>query len=178
MLSYIFPDNLDHYINSDEIALNNMKVADKCMDFTLFIAASRAWMKNDKTRTYQTLESATREHCFNTYVFPRPVKKMPKDFELKRQYGDSDDNSDCLYELIFSVKPDNGGMNEILQIWNSYEESYDKLKDAGQFVAKCENPSIEKTIDNDDNYVFDPTESGIIDAIAKNKIFLILQKGI
>lgn len=173
MLSFRYADNLTPNISPDDVAFNNMKAADKCMDIALFSAAMNAWIKNDKTRTFQDVELLLREHCENTYIYPK-IGPIPDNFKLKR-INENENDEECLYELNISSGPNKYGLKTVTDIWENYETSFDNLKYAGQLVAKSDKITIPKSDDDDDEvFIFNPTQAGFLNAVLRNKICLII----
>ena len=167
VVSFIFPtDETD----TDELVNNNLQIADVLKNIELLSAAGYAWMNHFK-KSYQDLEKHMRDMNFNMYIFPHPVSNLPDGFELK--CPDDATNVNCIYEIHYSSRScsecENNEFRTLKKYWNTYEESYENLKNSGYICVKNIG-----NMDSSDTFVFTPTYANIVNHVKNKKLILTL----
>lgn len=127
---------------SEEICLHNLKITDLNHNLQYFIVSVQGWFNLNPTKNYQDLEKFLRENNFNTHLYCAKPRSVPNS-KLVGRIKDVD----CEYECIYSCRPKNHALEEVLKFWSSYEENFEKLKYAGMLsVENIEDDSSDQTI--------------------------------
>jgi hypothetical protein len=113
-----------------DIAIHNLKTADKYFHLDLVIAATHGLINTDAKLTYQLIETKFREMELNTHLIAVKPDKLEPDVELKSL---TDEKSE--YECIYSVRPIEHAMKELLTHWNTYEKNYAALQYTGELCV-------------------------------------------
>jgi hypothetical protein len=121
----------------NEIVWHNLKQSDENYNLQVFIAASTAWLKLNPTKSYQDLEKELRDRDFNTHLIAK--KSILKENYLIIICNDYKcENFE--YECIFSCRPKQSALNELLATWKSYDENFEKLAYTGNVCIDNNNP--------------------------------------
>ena len=84
-------------------------------------------------------------------------------------------NSKSLYGNTFFTLGSIFNLKPLEKINEERGDSFDNLKYAGQLVAKSDKITIPKSDDDDDEvFIFNPTQAGFLNAVLRNKICLII----
>lgn len=110
-----------------DICWHNLSVADKFKNFAYFIPCALGWLDLNPGKTFQDLEKELRDKDFDTHLIATNKRDITG-VDLKMP-----NNSDAEYECIFSCRPKEDALKEILQHSNSYEENFQKLSQAGSY---------------------------------------------
>lgn len=133
-----------------DICWHNLKVADELHNLTYFICASSGWLSLNPSKTYQDLEKELREKNFNTHLIAVNKRNIPG-MELMMP-----DGMNAQHECIFSCRPTEYALRELLQHSGSYDENFKKLMYAGSYRAitdinNADDPHMIKFDDNEKN---------------------------
>ena len=153
--------------SATQIVWHNLTEADKYFDLKFFIASATAWIKLNPDKNYQDLEKELRERNLNTHLYATQKPSEMKHFKLGL-FKQNDHNS-YIYECIFSCRPKDLALKEVLSHWPSYEENFDKLKVSGSLFADNVNkdPNLE---------IFNSEEKNNYEQITNNKKKIIFEK--
>lgn len=132
-----------------DICLHNLVIADKYHNLSYFMAASMGWFKLNPTKNYQDLELLLRKLDLETHLYAKNPMIPNSKLGLHKKINDS-----YLYECIFSCRPREYALKEVLEFWSSYEKNFDQLKFAGTIVIDEidkleETPGVKKFTDNE-----------------------------
>lgn len=150
------------------VAEHNLKQADKTLNLEHFIAAATGWLSTQQDKNYQDLEQYLRANNFDTHIFPRETK-LPEHARLMMQ------KNECRYEGVFSCRPKEYALKEILSYWPSYDVSYDNLKYAGMIVTTNTNPDL-STHGFPKQDLIPIKNKNIMDEITKNETLIEVTK--
>jgi hypothetical protein len=150
----------------NQICWHNIITADTNLCLQYFMLASQAWFKLNPTQNYQDLEKILRKNNLNTHL----CAAMPQIVPNSKLIGKVD-SVECKYECVYSCRPKEYAINEVLQHWPTYEKNFENLKYAGSLA--CENI-------NDDTFPgtikFDNDEMQFNDHIVNNTKKLIYEE--
>ena len=164
----------------------NMRFADENHHLALFICATIGWFKLNPTKNLQDLENYLRDNNFSTHL----IATKPKEniHHKLKGYG-SRFNENCNWECIFSCRPKEYALKELLEHSATYEENFKKLLDSGLLVVENENslpddPSIKKFNDKEksefnkvqDNEVIIKTKEITDEQFLSNQLDMIKNK--
>jgi len=142
----------------EDICWHNLKVADENYNLNMFIGASMGWLELNKTKDYQDLEKELRNKNFNTHLIAvTPIDIPNSKVKLHGQ--------DKKYECIFSCRPKESAIKELLKYSKSYEENFAKLIDAGSIIINNKNDLNDK----EDTKILDNEDQQFLKSISKNK---------
>jgi len=160
------PENSE---NPEKICWHNLEAADKYHLLSFFCAATRAWFKLHPDKNYQDLEKELRSKNLQTHIIAGKIEKIPDNARLGLHKQDS---IDYKYECIFSCRPKEKAMEELLTHWKSYDENFEKLALSGTLILKSPNDSFPKS--DPSFHQFDQKEIDIHSQISQNlkKIFI------
>ena len=117
----------------NEVAWDNMKMADKNFHLQLFISSSLGWLKANPGKNFQNLEKELREKNFNTHLIAVKPREIPGAV-LKLANEDNFD-SDLEYDCLYSCRSKEDAIKELLQSSKSYDENFQKLAKTGSLVC-------------------------------------------
>jgi len=127
MLKFKFVDPEENAKEND-IAWVNLENCDKYFQLDFFLGAVMGWLNVNPDKTFQDLEFELRKRDLNTHLFAKKVVLDP-DFSLVLN-----NQKDLKYECVFSCKPKNLALKEVLQHWPTYEDNFDALKYSGSLT--------------------------------------------
>ena len=87
----------------NEISIHNLSKADKYLNLKFMIASSIGWLKANPDLNIRNLEEKFREKNFNTHII------MAHD------------------SIVFSCKPKDKALNELLSYWTTYNDNFNAL---------------------------------------------------
>ncbi len=162
MYQYKYED-VDMNADPTDVALHNMKIADKSLNLTFFVSGAQGWMRANKNKSFNDLEKELRKRSFNTHLFAKQVKlaKGSKIFIPER----TEDKTEYKYECIFSCRPKREALSEVLHHWKTYDENLEALKYAGYVVIE----NIDTLRDRPDVQKIDDTEIQNLQGVCENK---------
>jgi len=139
-----FVDPLENESKFD-ITMHNLREADKHCELELFIVSSFAWFELNPKTDFSDFEKMLRENNFDAHLY---AKNVSNDVYLQYPNKLSLDNSrtPCKYECIYSCRPREYAIKEVLEHWNTLEENFAALKLAG---ARCIKSSNNDLTEND-----------------------------
>lgn len=147
----------------EQICCHNLTIADKYLNLQFMIASSMGWLKLNPTKNYQDLEMEFRSKNFNTHLLACKPKDIPNTHLGLHKDSDS---TKYEYECIFSCRPKEYAIKELLQHWPNYEDNLAKLDKAGSIIANSDNNEI---ADNKDIKKLNENEKDSIQLISENK---------
>jgi hypothetical protein len=109
-----------------DIAIQNLKLADKLLNLQLVIYASFGWLKSHVDTNFSHLETFLRENKLQTYLI---AVESQNNYDYNLIHPDG--KTECKYECIFSCRPPPYAMEELLETSGNYEDNFEKLKEAG-----------------------------------------------
>lgn len=138
----------------EQICWHNLKISDEFYNLNYFIYAAIGWLKLNPTKNYQDLEKELRERNFNTHL----IAKKP---QIKQNID---------YECIFSCRPKQLALEELLKEWPSYEENFNNL-------SKAESMKV-TNIDNKDSSIqkLNETQINEYELLSQNKKKILIEK--
>lgn len=153
MLKFNFEDPKSD-MSSVDIAWYNMKIADEYHKLDYFIAAAFGWLNIFTDKNFQDLEKELRCKKFNTHLIAKLRKDINCGCDIKLPNRNNADIK-CEYECIFSCRPSKLAHDEVLSVWNTYDDNFNALKNAGSIVINDSVPLIDndkiETVDNEIN---------------------------
>lgn len=169
MHKYTFAD-VPKEMTENDVALYNLKKADETLNLNFFVASASGWFNVHTDKTYQDLEKLLRENNFNTYIFPKPTNnktllRSPSNAIL----------DDIRYECIFSCRPKEYALAELLETWKSYDESFENLKYTGSIHIKNKDMS-DIDVNKKDLKIYTSNEKSILYDISNNKKLIRVEK--
>ncbi|AYV82016.1 MAG: hypothetical protein Homavirus2_20 [Homavirus sp.] len=147
MLKIVF-DKISVDDNIDDIIRHNLLVADKHHQLKYVIACCDAWIKRNKNATCQDLENMLRVGGFDTHLIAAQSVLPENSSLVDFRYGcdntvdnnNNDNNSsNLIYDCIYSCRPKEYALKELLKHSSSYEENFEKLNNVGRI---CFNSDI------------------------------------
>jgi hypothetical protein len=131
MLPYSFVLATGRDTDPLKIALHNMKCADEMLNLEIFIGASNGWLKCNPSKNYKDLEQELRRHNFNTHLIASEYKiDDPDRFDDSiSEFCGKSKKPIYSYKCIFSCKPKQYALAEVLTHSSSYEENLEKLNE-------------------------------------------------
>lgn len=120
-----------------DICWHNIVTSDKYHDLQSFSAASMAWISLNPDKNFSHLESELRLKNLNTHLLACNPKEIPDTY--LGLYRDSDSVTQYEYQCIFSCRPAEYALEELLLHWPSYEDNFNHLDRAGILIAKDAN---------------------------------------
>ena len=148
----------------EQICLHNFRVTDQYHHLQYFISTSQAWLKMNPTKNYQDLEKFLRQQDMNTHLY---AKELPKTPGIKLGLFKENDNTEYIYECVYSCRPKKYALEEVLSHWPTYDANFDQLKYAGVIMCEdTENIGLTNIVKFDN----DEIESGKLIAENKKKI--------
>lgn len=157
-------ENVSGDMTENEVALYNMKVCDDNLSLQWFIVSAFGWLNANKDKNYQDLEKELRNRNFNTHLF---AKKINLENNMKLILPNSQKEGE--YECIFSCRPKEYALKEVLKHHKSYEENFEKLVGAGSIHSEDE-------IKNKNVIMFSDNEKDKSDLISNNKRKIIIRR--
>lgn len=116
-----------------ELMWHNLRQADKYHKLDVFIGSSMAWFNQNPDKNYHDFEQALRVQKLNTHLYAIEVN-LEENQELKLQGSDQE----CLYKCVFSCRPKELAIQEVMKHCDSYEDNLERLKKAGVLCLKDE----------------------------------------
>ncbi len=110
-----------------DVAIHNLIESDTCLNLTSFSMAVCGYMKVHPNYNYQDIEQVCRNLKLNTHLFASKVKYPVQHPDKK---------TECKYEIVYSCRPYQNALAEVLEHWPSYEKNYEALALAGNVVIK------------------------------------------
>lgn len=120
----------------EEICWHNMKVADEFFELNFFMFAAHAWLNLNIDKNFQDLEKELRARNFNTHLIAKKNNRNNPDVELKLH------GQEMKYEIIFSCRPPEYALKEVLLEWSSYRENFENLSNTGLIVCDTDNLEV------------------------------------
>lgn len=125
----------DESQTKDELCLHNLKESDDHYQLYLFIAASFGWFELYPDKNYQDFEVFLRNNGMNTHLIA--VKPAPDATNLYLISGDPAE-----FECIFSCRPKELALKELMTHSSNYEENFGKLLRAGTLKITSKDEKI------------------------------------
>jgi len=169
-IGYIDPEKLE---NDKEIAMHNIKISDKYHNLMLFISSAYGWLNANPGTNFQDLESMLRANNLHTHLYAKPIV-LDVDSKLGMPIFDENgkNKTEYKYECIFSCRPANDALNEVLMYWKTYQENFDGLKYAGCIIKE---QKLENTDNKSDSvHLFNDKEQNLTNLISKNKKKIVI----
>lgn len=114
------------------IVWHNLQVCDEQHDLSHFIMAAQGWFNINKTADFQDFEKALREKNFHTHLYAKKPA-ITKGTSLRTPNNlNTESDPKLIYECIYSCRPREHALKELLSFWDTYEDNFDALKLAGQ----------------------------------------------
>jgi hypothetical protein len=130
ILFYIDPSENE---TSQEIAWHNIQIADSIHHLVHFSQASMAWMLSHPDKNFQDFEKSLREAKLQTHLF---CQKPPSGVSLDDLVNVNQPDRECKWMVYFSCRPAPYALQEVLDTCSSYEENFERLRDAGFAMPK------------------------------------------
>ncbi len=161
-----------------DIALHNMKCADKILNLEMFIGGSIGWLQCNPTKNYKDLEQELRRLNFDTHLIASECKLTDPRYVLGFPYR-IDDRRTYKYECIYSCRPKKFALVELLTHSVSYEENLEKLNDSAALMTIIKNETDEMKItelyENIPGFTTD-IDIPIMDKLSKNLVKCVLTR--
>ncbi|AYV75553.1 MAG: hypothetical protein Terrestrivirus2_61 [Terrestrivirus sp.] len=142
-IDLIDPDKND---TPQSIVWHNLRVCDEHHDLSHFIMAAQGWFNINKTSDFQDFEKALREKNLNTHLYAKkPAITKGSSLRTPNNFNGEIDPK-LVYECIYSCRPHEYALKELLGFWDTYEDNFNALKLAGQI---CVDDSQDKDHDQD-----------------------------
>ena len=124
--------------SKENVLWYNLKQADSIHNLRLFIAISMAYFKQYPTKNYQDLEKELRQRRFDTHLIANETSVLEEGMSLVCP----DHTSQAIYEIIYSCRPKEHALKEVLMHWKTYEENFEHLALSGIkcVITKLKNP--------------------------------------
>ena len=148
---------------SEEICWHNISVSDKYHDLNFFIMSSMAWLKLNPDKNFADLETELRNRKLDTHLLASKPNLGPN--TKLGLHNKSDVDREYEYECMFSCRPLNLAVEELLQHWSSYEDNFDHLSKAGIIMVD----NADKLEKEPNIKIFNDTEKDINALIENNK---------
>lgn len=120
----------------EENCYHNIKTTDTHHSLRYFMAACQGWFKLNPSKNYQDLEKYLRENNLNSHLYAGKLLPMvgisQKNTGLKLVGKDKD--TEYKYECIYSCRPKEAAIKEVLHNWKTYEDNFEALKYTGATV--------------------------------------------
>ena len=113
------------------VAWENIKKLSKLHNLQLTICAVTGWFNENPGKTNTDLEKKLREEDLDIYLIASP--DIPPELDCKMQ---NDMTKTGKYMLIYSCRPKEQALKEVLTYAGSYEENFSRLNEAGILMAK------------------------------------------
>jgi hypothetical protein len=113
----------------NDIAIHNMKIADERYNIDLFILASVGWFQANRNKNFKDLETFCRENKFNTHFFAKEKK-----YDVKLFIPNNDNKMEYKYEVVYSCRPKDVALKEVLENWKTYDENFQVLSTCGSRI--------------------------------------------
>ena len=143
MLKVLY-DTPTETMNSDEIALYNIKMSDMYFNKETLYFASIAWLLNDKNRSIVDIELLYRNNNLNSYVISKNIT-IEKNLKLC-----CNDKINLIYMFDIICKPKELALQE-LEEKQTYEENFIKLVNTGYLSFEDDtkfSDNVEKLLKN------------------------------
>lgn len=160
-LQIVSPGSHEEKIN---ICWHNLSISDEVMCLEMFISAALSWVKLNPELNYSHLEQQLREKNLNTHLI---AKNFIENGDVVLKYGDTENK--CEYECIFSCRPKEVAIRELLEYSESYDINLNKLAKAGSICCK------NKNINNNDFRMLGAKEKTILEMIIDCEKKLVLR---
>jgi hypothetical protein len=168
--------------SKEDVLWHNLKQADSIYNLGLFIASSMAYFEQYPNKNFEDLEMELRQRDFNTHLIANVVDE---EAELRFIYKKSDhikkgvEAKKALYEIIYSCRPKEHAVKEVLMHWKTYEENLEKLKYSGmRCVSEKEDAATVEDIKCKDFRKFTTGERDNNEELAKCKKKIVIKNGI
>jgi len=132
MLRTTFTDPTENE-TAEQICWHNLTTGDKYLQLQYIIGASTAWLRLNPTKNYQDLEKVMRDNNLNTHLIAKKIEPVPN-MHLGL-FREGNDPQDYEYECMFSCRPKEHALKELLEHWSSYEENFNKLLNTGTLLG-------------------------------------------
>lgn len=146
-----------------DVAFHNMNIGDKRLNLAFFIAGARGWMTANKDKSFYDLEKELRKRSFDTHLYAKKTNRLKG--SILGIPGRINDVTEYKYECIFSCRPKNDALKEVLQHWRTYEENLEALKQTG-YVTITDVDSIKN---KPNMQKFEDTEGECLNLVCENK---------
>jgi len=127
----------DPNISHEQIIWENFITADKNHKLDMICCLSTEWIKTHNDKNLQDLEREFRRKKMDTYIISENKGKERRD-HCELSLFRENDNITYEHEVVFSCRPPNYAMEELLQHWSSYDENFMALAQTGFIVVKDE----------------------------------------
>lgn len=114
--------------SQDEIVWHNLRIADEIYKLELFISSSMGWFRLNPTKNFRDFELALREKNINTHLY---AKKTLPTSGMKLCSPNKSVTDAMEYECIYSCRPKEYALAEVLKFWPTYEENLLALEKSG-----------------------------------------------
>ena len=158
--------------------MNNLKIADEIHDLKLFIFISMAWFKLNTDTTYYDLELFLRNNNFHTHLYAKEIITNDEDVYLKYpNESNTEEEPSLKYECIYSCRPKEYALQEVLSVWTTLEENLNALKKCGSFVIKNKKEihKISEKHDIGEFHELSNEEQNISHQLSENKLKLCIE---
>lgn len=114
------------------VVWHNLHECDVNHNLGYFVASSMGWFKLYPTASLQDFERELRQRDYNTHLFgKKPLDEMVQKGNYIIKSPNKSDETLKQYECIYSCRPKQYAIEEVLTNWKSYEESFEKLAETG-----------------------------------------------
>ena len=119
--------------NEKETAWYNIIQASKTHDLNLVVVCVGGWYKANPDKNHTDLENKLRDADLDIYLIASKYDNISDDFKLVSPF---DYTSECEYVLLYSCRPKEQALKEVLTHASSYEENFNKLNSSGALITK------------------------------------------
>jgi hypothetical protein len=139
--AYFYTETPPNDIDPLELVWNNLKVADETLNLMCFCSLTSRWFDLSPGKNFQDFEKELRERDFNTHLF---VSIPPENIKHQLRLRKSDTpNSEYKYRCMFSCRPKDAALQEVIQATgSSYESNFENLEFAAS-IHVDENENLE-----------------------------------
>lgn len=167
-----FEDSTD---TPEQICWHNLVTADQKLNLQLFIAAALLWLKLNPASNFTDLELLLRKHNLNTHLIAVTPTQLSCGYKLASPNPSStNENDDNVYKYvcIYSCRPKEFALQELLTHWPTYDENLANLKFAGLIVLDRDRDNdalLSETSTNNRVVLFNNEQQHAHDQITSNK---------
>ena len=126
----------DDFKHPSEVAWKNIQEGASIYHLGFVSSACMGWLRANPEQCVQDLERKLREENIPVHLLASPkYSKTHEDKELiLRPYQKG--SEEPKYALVYSCRPEKDALNEILEHWESYDENFKHLSQAGALSIK------------------------------------------
>ena len=119
--------------NEKETAWNNIIQASKTHDLNLVVLCVGGWYKANPDKNHTDLENKLRDADLDIYLIASKYDNKSDNYKLVSQF---DYTSEREYMLLYSCRPKEHALKEVLTHASSYEENFSRLNLSGILIDK------------------------------------------